>query len=217
MKMRLSQAEQNRQGVGVIMLCQVDVDSTLYDSDLLFQEVAKEFDVDWPLEYSYWFGPKEIGTDLKTLKNIFKRAHSKDYVMTTTPYPNAVEVLERLVATYEDIEIVYISDRNEQQGEALRSWLEREGFLTSEEQHVMATKDKRHWMREHRPEIVIDDRVRTLLFAAYELNSVGISLEHPYNVNLKGEIERVHIVDDWLEIGEVLDTVVPKIRKEVLV
>lgn len=198
------------------MLIQVDVDSTLYDANKLFYQLAKEeFGIEWPRKYYSWFGPEDIGTDLATLKSVFRKAHSREYVMQQKPYPKAAEVLGRLVETFDSAEIAYVSDRNEQQTGALRDWLDEHGFLFSEDQFVAATKDKRHWMRERKPEVVIDDRVRTMLMARQELNAYVISLEHPHNMNLKNEVEHIYIVDNWEEIEKVLhDIVIPKIQEK---
>lgn len=196
------------------MLIQVDIDSTLYDSDALFAIVAKEFDIVWPKKYYKWFGPEEIGTDLQTLKNIFKRAHSREYVMQNTPYEGAVDVLRGIAEDYEEVELAYISDRNEQQGAALKDWLEQEGFLTDANEHVAATADKRHWMREMRPEIVIDDRVRTMIMARYELNSMVVSLEHNHNSNLIGEVDGIYIVPTWKDIDNVLRNIIVREQEE---
>lgn len=199
------------------MLIQVDVDSTLYASDKLFNQVAKEFGVDWPTKYSHWFSAEEIGTDLQTLKNLFKRAHSREYVLQNKPYPHSVEVLRGIAEDFEEVEIAYVSDRNEQQGKALRDWLDQEGFLTSLDQHVAVTKDKREWMREARPSIVIDDRVRTMLMARYELNSQVVSLQHPYNINLKGEADGIYIVPTWQDIDIILrGKIIPHLRDTAL-
>lgn len=200
------------------MLIQVDVDSTLYDANKLFYEVGtKEFGIAWPRKYWSWFGPEDIGTDLATLKNVFKRCHSREYVIKQKPYPNAAKVINNLVADFPEIEIAYVSDRNTAQTAALREWLEKNGFLHDTDTYVAATKDKRHWMREKRPEIVVDDRVRTMLMARNELNSYVVSLEHPHNMNLKGEVEHVYIVKDWKAIDKVLrETVIPKVQEKSL-
>lgn len=190
------------------MLIQVDVDSTLYDADKLFGSIAKERGIKWLYRYPRWFGPEELGCSRADMKNIFRAAHSKEYVMQQTPYPGAVETLRNLVEDFDNIEVVYISDRNEAQGKALREWLEVNDFLHSEDQHVMATKDKRVWMRQHRPDVVIDDRVRTLVLAATELGAHGVSLEHPHNINLRNEVPNIHIVEDWNGIDKVLREVV---------
>lgn len=201
------------------MLIQVDVDSTLYDANKLFYEVGtKEFGIAWPKKYWSWFGPEDIGTDLATLKNVFRRCHSREYVLKNKPYPGSVETLKNLVELYDDVEIAYVSDRNEAQTSALREWLDQEGFLSSGDEFVAATKDKREWMRENRPDIVIDDRVRTILMARFELNSEVISLEHPHNMNLKNEVEGVYLVDDWDELSKVLnETIIPTIQTKVKV
>jgi len=199
------------------MLLQVDIDSTLYDADRLFRSIARERGVNWPNRYYKWFGPEDIGTDLKTLKSIFRTAHSREYVELQRPYPGAADTLLGIVNDYEDVEIAYVSDRNEQQSGALHDWLEKHGFLYSDDAHVAATKDKRHWMRERRPEVVIDDRVRTILMARYELGSYVVSLEHPHNMNLIGEAEHIYIVSDWREINRVLrETVLPKLSQKAL-
>lgn len=201
------------------MLVQVDVDSTLYDANALFYEVGRnEFGIDWPKTYYNWFSAEDIGTNLVTLKNVFKRCHSREYVLKQKPYPNAAKVLRYIAENYNDVEIAFISDRNEAQTAALREWLEQEGFLFSGDEYVAATKDKREWMRENRPEIVIDDRIRTILLARYELDSYVVSLEHPHNVNLKNEAEGIWLCDNWTDIGEILEEeVIPKIQTKVVV
>lgn len=186
------------------MLIQVDIDNTLYDSDKAFAKAAKEFDVVWPKKYYKWMSTEDLGTDLKTLLNVFRSAHSKKYFMDNKPYENAAEVLDYIAQNY-DVEIAYVSDRNEQQGTTLREWLEQEGFLHDKNQHVVATKDKREWMRKELPNIVIEDRIRTILMARYELDSHVVALEHSYNQNLLNEAEGIYICSDWLEIKKILE------------
>lgn len=200
------------------MLIQVDVDSTLYDADKLFAQVAAEFEVKWPRNATSWLKAEEMGTDLKTLKSIFRRAHSKEYVLKNKPYPGAKEVLNDIAETYDDVEIAFVSDRNEQQSAALRAWLEQEGFLLTGDEYVAATKDKREWMRSNRPDIVIDDRVRTMLMARFELGSYVTSLAHPHNMNLKNEVNGIWLVDNWTAMGETLnDIIIPKVQTKVKV
>lgn len=201
------------------MLIQVDVDSTLYDANKLFYEVGYgEFGIDWPKSYNYWFSPEDIGTDLKTLKNVFKRCHSKEYVLKQKPFAGAAEVLRDIASTYDNATLAYVSDRNEQQTAALTQWLGDNGFLMNGDEFVAATSDKREWMRDNRPDIVIDDRVRTILMARYELGSYVVSLEHPHNANLRGEVEGVWIVPDWQAMGVVLnEEVIPRVETRVKV
>jgi hypothetical protein len=184
------------------MLIQIDVDSTLYDADKLFYQLAKEQGIKWPRNNNCWLPAEKIfredGTPCgrEDLVRIFRKAHSYEYVMQQKPYARSAETLGRIAAVPE-VEIAYVSDRNEQQTGALRDWLEINGFLFSEDAHVQATKDKRHWMRERKPEIVVDDRVRTMMMARYELGSYVVSLEHAHNANLRGEVEHIYLAKKW--------------------
>jgi len=203
------------------MLIQVDVDSTLYDADALFDELARENDIEWPRRAKSWLPAYEIkrfdGTPctVEDLKKVFRIAHSREWVMQNKPYPHSVKVLQGIVNDYPEAEIAYVSDRNEQQTGSLREWLDEKGFLFSDDTHVAATKDKRHWMRERRPEVVIDDRVRTMLMARYELGSYVVSLEHNHNTNLRNEVEHIYIMKDWKGIDEVLrETILPKLQQK---
>lgn len=199
------------------MLIQVDVDNTLYDSDKAFGLAAESYGLKWPKKYDHWFGPEFIGTDLPTLLNVFRKGHSREIVMQNKPYPNAVKVIAGIVKDFPEVEIAYVSDRNPQAQGPLRDWLEEHGFLHGEDAHVQAGRDKRDWMRERRPQVVIDDRVRTMLMARFELDSQVVSLQHEYNINLLGEVQGIHIVKDWNAIDTVLrETIIPDLKKQVL-
>lgn len=194
------------------MLIQVDIDSTLYDADKLFAELAEEAGIVWPRRDKEWKYANEIfksdGTPCtaEELKRVFRKAHSREMVALQKPYPHASKVIAELVEQFDRIEVAYVSDRNEQQTGALREWLDEHGFLHNEDVHVAATKDKRHWMRERKPEIVIDDRVRTILMARFELGATVLSLQHNHNINLKREVEDIHILENWKEIGDLLSS-----------
>lgn len=217
------------------MLIQVDVDSTLYDADKLFGDLAEEAGIKWPRRDNGWKPAHELQKEdgsvctVQDLKKVFRKAHSREYVLQNKPYPHSAKVIQGIVQDYPEIEIAYVSDRNEQQTGALRDWLDDNGFLVHNENwneyrnttrdsthdtYVAATKDKRHWMREKRPEIVIDDRVRTMLMARYELGSYVVSLQHNHNVNLKGEVEHIYIVKDWRAIDQTLrEIIIPKVQE----
>jgi hypothetical protein len=198
------------------MLIQVDIDSTLYDADKLFGDLAAEAGIKWPRRDNEWKTAEEISRldgspcNRDDLVKVFRKAHSKEIVSQQKPYPHAAKILQEIVDTFDRVEIAYVSDRNEQQTGALREWLDANGFLHNEDIHVAATKDKRHWMREKKPEIVIDDRVRTILMARYELNSTVVALQHNHNINLKREADGIYICKDWTEIGKLLmDELIP--------
>lgn len=202
------------------MLIQVDVDSTLYDADKLFGDIADELGIQWPRRDNCWKSAEEIfkvdgaTCSREDLVKIFRKAHSREYVAKNKPYPHAVKVLQGIAQDFPEVEIAYVSDRNEQQTGALRDWLADKGFLANPDTFVAATNDKRDWMRENRPEIVIDDRVRTILMARYELGSRVIALQHNHNINLKGEVENVYVVKNWLEIDELLRTLILAVAEQ---
>lgn len=185
-----------------LIMC--DVDSTLYDADALFSELANEAGIDWPDRDYEWksntevfhYSGKHVSVD--ELKKVFRKAHSEEYVSKNIPYEHSVEVISKLAKR---ATIAFISDRNTQQTETLRKWLSDHGFLSGGEV-VEATSDKREWMKYHTPDFVIDDRVRTLLFARYELGAQCFSLKHNHNMNLRGEAPGINICRNWLEIGD---------------
>ena len=206
------------------MLIQVDVDSTLYDADKLFGQVAEEAGIKWPYNARSWLPANSLRTfdgeevTVEALKRVFRRAHSREYVLQQTPYKGAAEVLGNLVEEFDEIEIAYVSDRNEQQSKALEDWLEANDFLHSPDQKVVVSKDKRHWMRQHRPEIVIDDRVRTLIMARFELGAYGATLEHAHNINLRGEVEGIFVCKNWREIDSAIrEGIFPRIGTKTMV
>lgn len=199
------------------MLIQVDVDSTLYDSDELFHTIGMEFGINWPTQYNNWFRAEDIGATLEQVLEVFKIAHSEKFALDNVPYPDAASTLKGIVDDFEDVEIAYVSDRNNKAGKVLKKWLDKEGFLNSPDQHVIVSDDKREWMKENRPDIVIDDRVRTILFSRYELGAVAMSIEHMHNVNLKNEAEGIYILPTWKDIDFTLrTTVIPELQKKSL-
>lgn len=188
------------------MLIQVDVDSTLYDANLLFAEVAKEhFGVELPLDAGNWYDYNEVA-DTLTLHKIFRKAHSKEYVEKQVPYEGAAECLA--FCRDKGHQVVFISDRHGQAQNTLFTWLYDFG-LTHDKSggHVITGQDKRAWMKKNTPAVVIDDRVRTM-FLARSWNAHVFALECPWNVNLKKEIEGIHICKNWTEIASKLDKII---------
>lgn len=205
------------------MLIQVDVDSTLYDADPLFSKVANEQGINWPDRDNGWRKAEEVlfydGTPctVDDLLKVFRKCHSAEMVQYNVPYESSASVLKRISEDHSDVQIAYVSDRNSQQTSALTQWLEDNDFLHTSDQVVVATKDKREWMRANKPSIVIDDRVRTILLARYELGSYVATLTHPHNINLKNEAEGVYFVNNWDEMYPVLEELITKVETKVKV
>ena len=182
------------------MLVQIDVDSTLYDANSLFCRIGKEhYNEDMVCDQNNW----HVWTqDRDTLVKIFRKAHSAEYVQQQTPYPGAALVIGQIRDKGHKVAIV--TDRHPQARGALVKWLESCDISYDE---LVAGKDKREWMRESKPAVVIDDRVRTM-FLALTLGARVFSVEHPWNVNLKGEVEGIYIAKDWNEIGNELERII---------
>lgn len=201
------------------MLIQIDIDSTLYEADPLFDRLAREAGIDYPTKASHWVSHQEIkyldGTPVQTqdLANVFRKAHSQEYVMQQKPYENASEAISRILEKYPQVEVAYVSDRHGQAAGPLESWLVEHDFLQARGEKVEATKDKRHWMRINKPEIVIDDRVRTILMARYELKANVIAYCHPHNINLRNEAEGIYVEDHWFAIEDRLCYIIDKYLK----
>lgn len=183
------------------IVIQVDVDNILYDSDPVFSRIAKDNGIKWIERAITWFTPEEIGATPEEIKKVFRTVHSKEVVAKNTPYPDAAEALQYLADNFH-VEIYYVSDRNAQQSSALSMWLEDNGFFNEAVRGVVVTKDKRDWMKINQPHVVIDDRVRTLIYGRFELDSICYGIAHNHNLNLKNEIEGIEIVDNWKILGK---------------
>jgi phosphoglycolate phosphatase-like HAD superfamily hydrolase len=188
------------------MLVAIDVDSTLYDSSSLFALVAEEhYGVELPVNATNWHDYYDYAP-VETLVKIFRKAHSKDYVEHNTPYADAAEVCQMIAD--KGHRIVFVSDRHPQAETALRNWLIANEFPTrndtDEPKWCVIGKDKRNWLSEVKPDIVIDDRVRTMLFA-HKLGAEVFSVTQPWNVNLKGEVEGIHVCDNWQVLGRKIE------------
>lgn len=185
------------------MLIQVDVDSTLYDSSALFSYVAKKhYDFELPPNQLNWHGYYNYAPASELVK-VFRKAHSKEYVARQIPYEGAADVLEEIQSRGHDI--FYVSDRHPQAVVALKEWLDTHNFLHGGHSNVIVGKDKRQWMRDHKPDIVIDDRVRTMMLARFELGSTVFSIAHPWNANLRNEVDGIYICENWSQLGSEID------------
>jgi hypothetical protein len=191
----------------------VDVDSTLYDADALFNKVAIDLGHDWYPKKSYeWFRADHIGVSQQVMTNLFRKAHSSEYVNEQLkPYKGSVKVINAFYNNFADLfKIFYVSSRHPQMEGTLKEWLEMKGFPVEGEGFVVATMDKKSWLAEKRPSIVIDDRVQTIIYSRYEIGSTVLSLIHNHNRNLCNEIDGVYMCQDWFEIGFKLDEIMER-------
>lgn len=196
----------------------VDVDSTLYDADKLFYRLAQEAGiVDYPKKSYQWFRAHELNVSQQTLTNLFRRAHSREVVEEIKPYKGSVEVLNQFADTYPDVIIRYVSSRNARAEGPLREWIKAQGYPLDHDTYVTATMNKKEWIFDYVPSIVIDDRVQTMIISRFggrdddqvwhDVNAWVLSLKHPHNINLTNEVDGIFMCDDWYEIGYKLATV----------
>jgi hypothetical protein len=190
------------------VLITIDVDSTLYPANDLFVRVAREhFNVDLPSRPRTWHEYNNH-LDFADLSKVFRIAHKESNVSRQVPYEDSVEICQWLADRNHDL--FYISDRHPEARNALFFWLRDYGFIPETEDNissVITSEDKRAWLSLNKPDIVIDDRVRTLVYARYELNALAVGLKHPWNENLDKEIDGIHLFDNWSQIGEFLDSI----------
>jgi hypothetical protein len=188
----------------------VDVDSTLYDADALFNKVAIDLGHDWYPKKSYeWFRADHIGVSQQVMTNLFRKAHSSEYVNAQLkPYKGSVKILKAFHENFSDIfKIYYVSSRHPQMEGTLMEWLVMKDFPLEDEDFVVATMDKKTWLTEKRPAIVIDDRVQTIIFSRFNLGATVLSLIHNHNRNLCNEVDDVWMCQDWFEIGYKLNDI----------
>jgi len=184
-------------------LVMVDADGILCPSHAAFEEEAVRLGFDKP-PYNYpmgrdlvhWFNDADVGCTLDELLDLFKAAHER--YMDIEPYEGAVHVLNGLQEDYPDLHVWYVSSRNESTEPTFRQWIAENGFPWPE--NVVAMLSKEPWIEENRPNVVIDDRVRTLVNARLD-GAVGIALRQHHNVNLMRELPDIHIEPDWDSIG----------------
>lgn len=180
----------------------VDVDSTLYDADALFYKLAQENDDlrgVWTKKSYQWFKAPELGIAQETLTNFFRYCHSREIVSELKPYKGSVEILNQFVDRHSDVKIWYVSSRNPKAEGPLQEWIEAQGYPFSS--NVKAMMGKEPWILKNKPAIVIDDRVKTIIYARFEVGAHVLTLKHNHNINLTSEVDGVWVCDDWYEIG----------------
>lgn len=186
------------------MKIMLDVDGILYDAKPLFYREARALGIDWPVAPKFWGSRKQMGVDSKTWGKLFSRVHCEECVSALDPYPFAVSVLQTLVNDYPFLEPWYVSNRNPEFHGVLQDWLEANEFPYAH--NVYVSHNKLVWIDDQRPEIVVDDRVRTMIAARFEYGARVFSIIHPWNINLvNNEIEGIVLKNDWDELGEEIE------------
>lgn len=192
------------------MKIMLDVDSILYDAGPIFVREAKVFGVNWPARHNFWVNRQQLGIDSQTMSMIFDRVHCAECVMPLAPYEGSVEGLQRLTNEFSFLEPWYVSNRNPTYQQVLEDWLEFNEFPYAK--NVYTSYNKLLWIEENEPEIVVDDRVRTLVTSCLLYGARGFSIAHPHNENLKNdEIKGITICENWEELtAQIYDFILEK-------
>lgn len=181
-------------------LIMVDIDSTLYDANMAFQEVAKGYGFEWPADPGKWIKGRDLGITGRKLTEFFDHVHSHEIVSNLKPYPNALDCLVALQKVY-PVDYWYVSNRSPDKHDPLLEWLDNHNFPQAD--HVSVSRDKKKWIARFKPDFVIDDRINTLVFARYH-HAICLALLQSWNQNLQNdEIDGIYIFEDWwkMEIG----------------
>lgn len=182
------------------MRLMIDIDSTLYEANALFREMSLEMGLpEWPV-HDYWSTSSDPPWNytVEMWADLFSRSHDADVILAQEPYPFAAQELR---FWNDEAEIWYVSNRKPESEAATYQWLVDNGFPQAENL-VVGFQDKALWLDEMLPEVVVDDRVKTIIYARFSIGAEVFTIRHPHNINLKGEVPGVHVCESWKQIGE---------------
>lgn len=184
----------------------VDIDDTVYDANTAFDVCAKTYNLNWISSPNYWMKSEELGISQEELRNIFRKAHSAEIIREQEPYDGCVDSLYNIMNVYTNVQYLYISDRHPQQYNTLLGWLEKYNFpFTNKDigECLYTSSDKRKYLDYWKPDIIIDDRIRTVVHCIRNIPNcyMGCMIEHNHNINLKNnEIPEIFVCKTWKDI-----------------
>ncbi|WP_442594708.1 5' nucleotidase, NT5C type [Neobacillus sp. D3-1R] len=129
---------------------------------------------------------------------LWKSLREEIYFSDCPPFPNAVEVLNRLVK--EGHEIYYITARDKQYAEGTKEWLIKNGFPVDEEKFYCGMKDeeKIKIIQEMELDYYFDDKPE-VLETLLELPLNVYAIDNSYNQHVK-----MPRLNSWLELEDLL-------------
>jgi hypothetical protein len=181
----------------------VDVDNTIHESDITLNLASMEL-FNSPFRWCQqgeWYKGGHDKMPMENALKVFSRIYDRDMIFLTRPYVGAKAGLEAIKNAGYDI--YYYTDRPEKAHENTYDWLVEHGLPDPE--NLKCCGDKRASLAEIKDSIatVIDDRVRTILYAQYELGIPKVfSITQPYNRNLT-DAPNVFLRETWKELTEV--------------
>lgn len=214
----------------------VDIDSTLYDFETpareAFTKLAEERGDKEYLRGAYhpwteWRSPADA-CGLQAWLEAIDLCHSSEIILAQTPFNGAVETCQALAD--EGHELIYISNRAVESGEATHDWLAKWDFpldksiVEAEEWHAghvlkVLTGDKQPFLRDC--QYLIDDRPKTAVDFLYDVDwqirhgrmhddSDGPTLKrrvfmisYPYNQALT-DVPHLYLAPTWAGLNSYL-------------
>jgi len=178
----------------------IDIDSTLHHYwDVLSEVSQRRFGIELPYEEQLTWGITRLRPEQLAL--CIRESHRDEHILAGTPYPRAVEAVQRWHSEGHYIHIT--SHRPEDRLQTTALWLERVGIPFDD---LCCSFDKVSRCVELGIDLLIDDGPLNLR-AAVEHGIAVATIVHPWNLDVCEE-EDVICARDWFELERLLvDTI----------
>ena len=182
----------------------LDIDSTLHHYwDLLAEIAQRRFGVELPYEEQTTWSITRLQPE--QLKLLIEESHEHANVVSSEPYPDAVETVR---AWHEEGHWIHItSHRAESARRATASWLERIGMPYDD---LHCSYDKITRCVELGIDVLVDDSPLNLTNAR-EKGMTGATIVHPWNAEIVNQ-DGIVGACDWRELRERLEPILRNSR-----
>jgi hypothetical protein len=180
----------------------IDIDSTLHHFwDILSEVSVRRFGIELPYEEQVTWGITRLRPEQVAL--CMQECHSDERILAGTPYPGAVEAVERWRREGHFIHVT--SHRAADRWDATARWLALIGLPFDD---LYCSLDKITRCAELEIDLLIDDGPLNLA-AAVERGMAAATIRHPWNRDICEE-EDVICADDWFELEHKLAPVLAR-------
>jgi uncharacterized HAD superfamily protein len=175
----------------------IDIDSTLHHYWDVFEQIVRErHGVELPYEEQVTWGITRL--DPALVAECVAETHTEEYVLSSEPYPHAVETV---AAWHERGHYIHItSHRSVDSHDVTARWLDRIGLPFDD---LYCSYDKVTRCVELDIDLLIDDSPVNLDRAS-EHGIAGATIIHPWNRSLAGRPDIV-VAPDWRSLARALE------------